>query len=247
MKSCGHLRVRTRSCTEHEAVCASKSANITLVAMSLRTNPRSSSFYPQGESRSGNGCDRSLAYLESWKAMSLPDNQGRPPARSKKAPVRVKLERINCDVGKLRPPDGDRQAWIDRLKAVLGTASTSSSMRPLSAPGGSAPAQQRGVGDRGERRIGLYRGRAAERGNRMRDRSPNGLRACGYNGRSRPAWWGTWRRSPRLGGSDSGKSVVTHFCDLGRDVTQVEKRRIADHSDRKSRSPRWRSSGDRQC
>jgi len=107
--------------------------------------------------------------------------------------VRVKLERINCDVGKLRPPDGDRQAWIDRLKAVLGTASTSSSMRPLSAPGGSAPAQQRGVGDRGERRIGLYRGRAAERGNRMRDRSPNGLRACGYNGRSRPAWWGTWR------------------------------------------------------
>lgn len=61
-----------------------------------------------------------------WKAgteMSLPDHLGRLPARSKKVPVRVKLERINCDVGKLHPPDGDRQTWIDRLKAALGTAS----------------------------------------------------------------------------------------------------------------------------
>ena len=61
-----------------------------------------------------------------WKvgtAMILPDNQGRTPARTKKVPVRVKLERINCDVGKLHPPDGDCQTWIDRLKAALGTAS----------------------------------------------------------------------------------------------------------------------------
>jgi len=55
--------------------------------------------------------------------MSLPDHPGRLPARSKKVPVRVKLERINCDVGKLHPPDGDRQTWIDRLKVALGTAS----------------------------------------------------------------------------------------------------------------------------
>lgn len=55
--------------------------------------------------------------------MSLPDNQHRLPARSKKVPVRVKLERINCEVGKLLPTDVDRQAWLDRLKATLGTAS----------------------------------------------------------------------------------------------------------------------------
>src|SRR5260370_31412354 len=56
-----------------------------------------------------------------WKAgteMSLPDHLGRLPARSKKVPVGVKLERINCDVGKVHPPDGDRQTWIDRLKAA---------------------------------------------------------------------------------------------------------------------------------
>lgn len=61
-----------------------------------------------------------------WKAgtaMSLPDNLGRLPARLKKVPVRVKLERINCDVGKLLPPDDDRETWIDRLKVALGTAS----------------------------------------------------------------------------------------------------------------------------
>jgi hypothetical protein len=61
-----------------------------------------------------------------WKAgtaMTLPDNLGQLPARSKKAPVRVKLERVNCDVGKLHPPGGDRHTWIDRLKTALGTAS----------------------------------------------------------------------------------------------------------------------------
>jgi len=33
------------------------------------------------------------------------------------------LEHINCDVAKLLPPDGDHQAWLDRLRAALGTAS----------------------------------------------------------------------------------------------------------------------------
>jgi hypothetical protein len=55
--------------------------------------------------------------------MSLTDYPGQMPARKRKAPVRVKLERINCDVGKLLPPDGEHRVWIDRLKAALGTAS----------------------------------------------------------------------------------------------------------------------------
>jgi hypothetical protein len=51
----------------------------------------------------------------------LPDRL--PPARAK-APVQIKLERINCDVAKSLPPDGDHEAWVDRLKAALGTASS---------------------------------------------------------------------------------------------------------------------------
>ena len=48
----------------------------------------------------------------------------RVPARVKKAPVRVKLERITCDVAKSLPPDGQHQEWLGRLKGALGTAST---------------------------------------------------------------------------------------------------------------------------
>ena len=55
--------------------------------------------------------------------MSLIEHQSQMPARAKKAPVRVKFERINCDVSRSLPPDGDRSAWIDRLKTALGTAS----------------------------------------------------------------------------------------------------------------------------
>jgi hypothetical protein len=55
--------------------------------------------------------------------MSLIERQSRMPARAKKAPVRVKFEPINCDVSRSLPPDGDRSAWIDRLKTALGTAS----------------------------------------------------------------------------------------------------------------------------
>src|SRR5258705_3210131 len=43
--------------------------------------------------------------------------------RPRKAPVRVKLERINCDIAKSLPPDGDHQAWLDRLKTALGSVS----------------------------------------------------------------------------------------------------------------------------
>jgi hypothetical protein len=57
------------------------------------------------------------------EGMSLIEHQSRMPARAKKAPVRVKFERINCDVSRSLPPDGDRSAWIDRLKTALGTAS----------------------------------------------------------------------------------------------------------------------------
>jgi hypothetical protein len=45
------------------------------------------------------------------------------PARVKKRPVRVKLERINCDIAKSLPPDGDHQAWLDRLQVALGSPS----------------------------------------------------------------------------------------------------------------------------
>jgi hypothetical protein len=55
--------------------------------------------------------------------MSLIVRQQRQPAVKKSTTVRVKLERSNCDVSRSLPPDGDRQIWIDRLKAALGTTS----------------------------------------------------------------------------------------------------------------------------
>src|SRR3954447_23703670 len=45
------------------------------------------------------------------------------PARAWEAPVRVKLERINCDVGKLLPEEGRQQEWVARLQEALGTVS----------------------------------------------------------------------------------------------------------------------------
>jgi hypothetical protein len=36
----------------------------------------------------------------------------------------VKLERVNCDVAKSLPPDGQHHVWLDRLKTAMGTAST---------------------------------------------------------------------------------------------------------------------------
>jgi hypothetical protein len=56
--------------------------------------------------------------------MSLPPNLRQLAEHPKrKPPVRVKLERINCDVSRSLPPDGDHPEWLDRLKAALGTAS----------------------------------------------------------------------------------------------------------------------------
>src|SRR5882757_3356658 len=66
--------------------------------------------------------DGSYIY-KAGEAMSLIERHGRQPAVKKSTAVRVKLERINCDVSKSLPPDGDRQVWIDRLKVALGTAS----------------------------------------------------------------------------------------------------------------------------
>lgn len=55
--------------------------------------------------------------------MTLIERPDRPPVVAKRASVRVKLERINCDVSNSLPPDSDRAVWIDRLKIALGTAS----------------------------------------------------------------------------------------------------------------------------
>lgn len=56
--------------------------------------------------------------------MSLIEGQDQPPNVTNKAPVRVKLEPINCNISRSLPPDGDYQVWIDRLKSALGTTST---------------------------------------------------------------------------------------------------------------------------
>ena len=61
-----------------------------------------------------------------WKggvAMSTTVLPSQLPARVRKAPVRVKLERVNCDIAKSLPPDGNHQVWLDRLQVALGSAS----------------------------------------------------------------------------------------------------------------------------
>jgi hypothetical protein len=64
------------------------------------------------------------SYLcKAGEVMSPIERQDRSVVVAKKAGTRVKLERINCNVSRSLPPDEDRQAWIDRLKAALGTAS----------------------------------------------------------------------------------------------------------------------------
>ena len=57
------------------------------------------------------------------KVMSLIESQGQLPVVAKKASVRVKLERIDCNVSRSLPPEGDQHIWMERLKAALGTAS----------------------------------------------------------------------------------------------------------------------------
>ncbi len=46
------------------------------------------------------------------------------PLVSRSKPVRVKLRRINADVGKPYPPAEDAKVWWARLKVALGTASS---------------------------------------------------------------------------------------------------------------------------
>jgi hypothetical protein len=43
---------------------------------------------------------------------------------ARRPPVRVKLRRINADLAKAYPPDGETRAWWDRLKRALGTSSS---------------------------------------------------------------------------------------------------------------------------
>jgi hypothetical protein len=55
--------------------------------------------------------------------MSTTTQPSRVPAPVKKAPIRVKLERITCDIAKSLPPEGDHQVWFNRLMAACGSAS----------------------------------------------------------------------------------------------------------------------------
>jgi hypothetical protein len=57
------------------------------------------------------------------EVMNLIESQGQLAVVAKKASVRVKLERINCNVSRSLPPEGDQHVWMERLKAALGTAS----------------------------------------------------------------------------------------------------------------------------
>jgi hypothetical protein len=57
------------------------------------------------------------------EVMRLAEHHSKEPVGVRKEPVRVKLERINCDAAKSLPPDGDHQAWLDRLKTALGSVS----------------------------------------------------------------------------------------------------------------------------
>jgi hypothetical protein len=49
---------------------------------------------------------------------SIAPSDGRPQ------PVRVRLQRISCDLAKAHPPDGQGNLWWARLKKALGTSSS---------------------------------------------------------------------------------------------------------------------------
>ncbi|MBR0941567.1 hypothetical protein [Bradyrhizobium liaoningense] len=55
--------------------------------------------------------------------MSLNAVPSQVPRVRKAAPVRVKLERINCDVAKSLPPEGDHKVWFARLMDACGSSS----------------------------------------------------------------------------------------------------------------------------
>ena len=47
-----------------------------------------------------------------------------PPSDDRPQPVRVRLERINCNLAKAHPADGNGKLWWARLKRALGTSSS---------------------------------------------------------------------------------------------------------------------------
>ena len=46
------------------------------------------------------------------------------PGEKAPAPIKVRLKRINCNTARAYPPDGQQKEWWNRLKGVLGTASS---------------------------------------------------------------------------------------------------------------------------
>jgi hypothetical protein len=56
--------------------------------------------------------------------MKKPPNPLVTSSEPRRAPVRVRLQRINASLSKVHPPDGDGKIWWARLKAALGTASS---------------------------------------------------------------------------------------------------------------------------
>jgi hypothetical protein len=52
------------------------------------------------------------------KSMAPTSDAARAP------PVRVKLQRLNCNLAKAHPPDGDGKVWWNRLKKTMGTSSS---------------------------------------------------------------------------------------------------------------------------
>lgn len=56
------------------------------------------------------------------KSVITPEMQ--VPIKTSTAPVRVHLQRINCNLSKPHPPDGMQRQWWSRLKSALGTASS---------------------------------------------------------------------------------------------------------------------------
>ncbi len=53
----------------------------------------------------------------------MTENRAVGPRIPRPAPVRVGLRRLNANVEKPYPPDGDAEGWWARLKSAMGTAS----------------------------------------------------------------------------------------------------------------------------
>jgi hypothetical protein len=56
--------------------------------------------------------------------ISKTGNRVTPSSNGRPAPVRVKLHRINANLAKAHPPDGDGKVWWGRLRKALGTSSS---------------------------------------------------------------------------------------------------------------------------